>query len=191
VGIEVGTSVGAMTTGDGGIVVTTMYSDVGPGGMLAGVTNGVVNLLVYDGVGIEAILVEGIVEGTMNLGTITAVVDWMVMINGDGIVDGRDLPGTMTGEGGNELTTMYYEVGPAGIEFGVTNGVVNLTVYGGDGKWFTITAHLLMTVDGMCSGTVITTTVGTVVGRTVLGTITIEGLLGIVTIKGDGTDDGT
>jgi hypothetical protein len=65
---------------------------------------------------------------------ITAVVDGIKMITLPGTVDGTWDPGITTGDCGSVGTRMYYDDGTFGMEFGVTNGVVNLIVYDGDGK---------------------------------------------------------
>jgi len=50
-GTLTGTDVYGMMTGFVGIYVTTIYYDDGTSGIESGVTNGVVNKIVYDGVG--------------------------------------------------------------------------------------------------------------------------------------------
>jgi len=76
---------------------------------------------------------DGIDDGANQAGIMTAVVPGIVTITLYGTLV-KLLNGTTTGDGGKVWTIMYYEVGPAGIEFGVTNGVVNWMVNGGVGN---------------------------------------------------------
>jgi hypothetical protein len=118
-------------TGLTGKLVTTMNYEVGTFGMLFGVTNGVVNLAVNGKVGTGAIeLWLMIVDGKLEVAMITALVPGINTIYVSGTLVGTEVYGTITGDVGIVLTTMYYEVGTFGMLFGVTNGVVNLMVYG-------------------------------------------------------------
>jgi hypothetical protein len=188
-GTHVGTYVPGMTIGDYGIVGTTMYSFVGTSGMLFGVTNGVVNLTLNGGVGKVTIDTYLIVVGTTHVGTMTAVVPGIVTIDVFGTHVGTSVIGTITGDGGIVVTTIYYDVGTFGMLPGVTNGVVNLIVYGvcGNEYYEIIAAHLLITVVGMWYGAGVTYYGGKLVGTHVFGMITISGLPGTVTITVVGT----
>jgi len=83
-----------------------MNYDVGAFGILFGVTNGVVNAYLYDGVGTVIIECLPIVDGASYVGIITAVVCGITTIDDVGTDVGTDVHGTITGETGIDVTTI-------------------------------------------------------------------------------------
>jgi len=81
-----------------------------------------VNLTEYDTVGT---LAYETYDGTKLEAIITAEVDSIVTISDDETDAGISDEAITTGLVGSVETTMYDDLGPDGIEFGVTNGVVN------------------------------------------------------------------
>jgi hypothetical protein len=115
--------------------------------------------------------------GTQPDGMMTALVDGIVITKADGIYDGTFELAITTGECGKFETTTYDEVGPDGIELGVTNGTVKTTDNDGVGTDATDelgkpVAYEAGIITPVVSGIITTDEAGTSTGNEVAGTIT-------------------
>jgi len=121
---------------------------------------------------------DGTVDGTQVPGRITAVVDGMETITLEGTDDGTCDQAITTGLLGNDETTIYYDDGAVGIEFGVTNGTVitSETETVGtetiDDEATELGTHEVATITAVVCGIVTTDEAGILVGNDSAGMIT-------------------